>query len=1204
MARLAGRRTRTPESDDEEESRPGTPLSTAPNDRKRARRQVQESDSSEPEASEDEVVPSQRSVIEKKPIILNGIPSSGHQPGAIVRMTLKNFVTYTSAEFFPGPSLNMIIGPNGTGKSTFVCAICLGLGWSPSFLGRAKDPAEFVKHGCREATIEIELQKKSEGRVASHSNTVITRIIRRDGNKSKFMINGSDSSQKAVQSLCKSTFDIQIDNLCQFLPQDRVVEFAMMSPIEVLASTQRAAGTPDMLKNQENLKQLRAIQKELMQSNKGDRERLENLERRQEMNRAEVERMREREVTKKKLAWLEQCKPIPEYLDAKAEKERLQALQAQLQAEEVQLEAEVQPIVRTMKAKQSYQVRMNNLQKDCKREVAAAEKDYDEKLEKVNDLDEEINDLQQNYEAEAKSAKKNREEKAKHQNKIAELELQQQQKPPEIDTRAMNQDIKDRRDEIRHLSDEKAEADTRRAELKDQGSERQRIMADLKKNLERFDTQAGQRESQLSQKSKDTFDAWQWIQNNRNLFEKHVYGPPMVECSLKDPKIAAKIESVMQESDFKIITVQTIADFKLLQQKLNVEMGKHDVSLRTCSDADHMRFRRPIPDDELESYGLSGYVIDQLEGPGPVLAMLCHERLLHSSGIASGRLSDAQHERLQDSDIKSYVTADTSYRVTKRAEYGKEGNINSSRPLIAPKIWTTQSVDMGRKAAMSRELQEVAGELEIITREHSTCQSKANEIDNKVKILKAEIAKIEEDKTARQTELMAWNALPVKIQERQDATEKIDTILNVVAERLKDVVRKQEQILLKKAAIAPDVIEALTVWKDEMEALLKAEYYFIEAMSDHETFVERNGHVTRRLEAIKAEVAKASNDLIAATERATNVVREVRALSKKARAAEKEGEPGFFDLLQEIGGYGDSEKRWDRIRLEAEIDSKRAVLDLTEGGSEDAIRAFEDRARQIEALQKKVTELDMQKANHAKAIQEVRAQWETPLEELVAKISDSFSDSFSRIGCAGQVEVYKASSTDPADCTDENGGQDNGLDFANWAIHISVKFRENEPLSLLDSHRQSGGERAVSTIFYLMALQSLSRAPFRVVDEINQGMDPRNERMVHGRMVDVATGTGGSQYFLVTPKLLTGLKYKRGMTVLCIVSGEHVPSEDTTYGAGENHETTPVPKMDFMAFCRKARELNMAGTSVGRRVDSGVGLEASFGSASSVEVGA
>lgn len=54
-----------------------------------------------------------------------------HQPGSIVRVKLTNFVTYTAVEFYPGPSLNMVIGPNGTGKSTLVCAICLGLGWGP-----------------------------------------------------------------------------------------------------------------------------------------------------------------------------------------------------------------------------------------------------------------------------------------------------------------------------------------------------------------------------------------------------------------------------------------------------------------------------------------------------------------------------------------------------------------------------------------------------------------------------------------------------------------------------------------------------------------------------------------------------------------------------------------------------------------------------------------------------------------------------------------------------------------------------------------------------------------------------------------------------------------------------------------------------------------------------------------------------------------
>lgn len=101
-------------------------------------------------------------------------------------------------------------------------------------------------------------------------------------------------------------------------------------------------------------------------------------------------------------------------------------------------------------------------------------------------------------------------------------------------------------------------------------------------------------------------------------------------------------------------------------------------------------------------------------------------------------------------------------------------------------------------------------------------------------------------------------------------------------------------------------------------------------------------------------------------------------------------------------------------------------------------------------------------------------------------------------------------------------------------------------MSVLNANRQSGGERAVSTIFYLMALQDLAQAPFRVVDEINQGMDPRNERMVHERMVDIACQERTSQYFLITPKLLSGLKFHPKMKVHIINSGEHVLKSMTT----------------------------------------------------------
>ena len=59
-------------------------------------------------------------------------------------------------------------------------------------------------------------------------------------------------------------------------------------------------------------------------------------------------------------------------------------------------------------------------------------------------------------------------------------------------------------------------------------------------------------------------------------------------------------------------------------------------------------------------------------------------------------------------------------------------------------------------------------------------------------------------------------------------------------------------------------------------------------------------------------------------------------------------------------------------------------------------------------------------------------------------------------------------------------------DYKNFGVQIRVKFRAEDRLRALTSTFQSGGERSVSTMLYLIALQELTKCPFRLVDEINQ----------------------------------------------------------------------------------------------------------------------
>jgi chromosome segregation ATPase len=187
----------------------------------------------------------------------------------------------------------------------------------------------------------------------------------------------------------------------------------------------------------------------------------------------------------------------------------------------------------------------------------------------------------------------------------------------------------------------------------------------------------------------------------------------------------------------------------------------------------------------------------------------------------------------------------------------------------------------------------------------------------------------------------------------------------------------------------------------------------------------------------------------------------------------------------------------------------------------DTVEKFEERQKQIDE-QKVANKRRKEKLDGARdAIQRVAEPFKLELEGMVRAISEQFAASFQAISGKGLVALVS-----PED------------DYSKWALDIHVQFYETSGFNRLDGLRQSGGERAVSTVFFLMALQSLTTAPFRVVDEINQGMDPRNERLVHGRMVAASCeGDTVSQYFLITPKLLPGLKYHPYMKVHCVTSG-------------------------------------------------------------------
>ncbi|KAI4725198.1 structural maintenance of chromosomes 5 smc5 [Aureobasidium sp. EXF-10728] len=1044
-----------------------------------------------------------------------------HSPGSIVRVAMKDFVTYTSAEFLPGPSLNMIIGPNGTGKSTLVCAICLGLGAKPEVLGRAKDPSEFVKHGQKEAEIEIELERDP----ARHrTNPVIKRIIKRDSNnKTFFMIDGRNSTQKAVAELCRS-FSIQVDNLCQFLPQDRVVEFAALDPIELLVQTQRAAAPDYMSDWHDQLKTMRNDQRKHQAEQGQQTENLKNLEGRQNMQRGDVERLRERAEQQEKLAALERLRPIPTYNVAKDKyheaKERWKEANNDLAA----LRRECEPALDAVNSKEAYVKAIDAVVKRRQRLVARAQDDIRQKVKKQHTASEQHKACDHELDAEKKNVKTHKQERLRIDAQIKSLERQVENEPPTIDVAALNEKIRDisrqQREKIDAARDENAKQDDKVTIC---NSLDQRIGA-AELSLRQLRSKAGQQVNKLNNASPDTAKAWDWIQKNRQQFTGKVFGPAILECSVRDTRFANLIESVLGQADMVCITMTHKEDFNLLQRELLNNQRLSDINLRML-DTPLSHWQKPYFDSELRQLGLNTYILDLLEGPEEILSMLCDNRNIHMYGVAFQELSSQQFEAMMSSRISSWATPTETYNVTRRKEYGDAGTSTRTARIKTARFFTSQPVDTHAEQEYKNTIAELKDERQEVQRQAEAHKATSTRYGLEHQELVAQKKDLEAEKKQAQDARSEWQKLPVRIAgfvSKRDALDERQASYRVRVQQIKD---KQDKLALDRAQDALTLVSSVqSLQKLEMD-LLQASLAMIEAESDFQILQAHNEEVRQNLEQRERDVGV--------------LVKEKDNLKRIASAALETCQALLQNLSDKESEIYTEYREMNLDEYEAEIDSTKARLEMVHGGNPQILREYEKRAGDIERSKRKLELIENELIELQQNISEVRQKWEPELDQLIGQISDAFSENFAKINCAGQVEVYK-----------END------DFNRWAIQIQVKFRENEQLSVLDSHRQSGGERAVSTIFYLMALQSLARAPFRVVDEINQGMDPRNERMVHSRMVDIACAEHTSQYFLITPKLLPNLTYHPNMKVHCIASGEYMPDDQG--------------KLDFGALAQKA----------------------------------
>ncbi|PNI62024.1 SMC5 isoform 3 [Pan troglodytes] len=1012
--------------------------------------------------------------------------------GSIVRISMENFLTYDICEVSPGPHLNMIVGANGTGKSSIVCAICLGLAGKPAFMGRADKVGFFVKRGCSRGMVEIELFRAS-------GNLVITREIDVAKNQSFWFINKKSTTQKIVEEKV-AALNIQVGNLCQFLPQDKVGEFAKLSKIELLEATEKSIGPPEMHKYHCELKNFREKEKQLETSCKEKTEYLQKMVQRNERYKQDVERFYERKRHLDLIEMLEAKRPWVEYENVRQEYEEVKLVRDRVKEEVRKLKEGQIPITRRIEEMENERHNLEARIKEKATDIKEASQKCKQKQDVIERKDKHIEELQQ-----ALIVKQN--EELDRQRRIGNTRKMIEDLQNELKTTENCENLQPQIDaitnDLRRIQDEKALCE---GEIIDKRRERETLEKEKKSvddHIVRFDNLMNQKEDKLRQRFRDTYDAVLWLRNNRDKFKQRVCEPIMLTINMKDNKNAKYIENHIPSNDLRAFVFESQEDMEVFLKEVrdNKKLRVNAVIAPKSSYADKAPSRSL---NELKQYGFFSYLRELFDAPDPVMSYLCCQYHIHEVPVGTEKTRERIERVIQETRLKQIYTAEEKY-VVKTSFYSNK--VISSNTSLKVAQFLTVTVDLEQRRHLEEQLKEIHRKLQTVDSGLIALRETSKHLEHKDNELRQKKKELLERKTKKRQ-------LEQKISSKLGSLKLMEQDTCNLEEEERKASTKIKEINVQKAKLVTELTNLIKI-------CTSLHIQKVDLILQNTTVISEKNKLESDYMAASSQLRLTEQHFIELDENRQRLLQKCKELMKRARqvcnlGAEQTLPQEYQTVFQDLPNTLDE--------IDALLTEERSRASCFTGLNPTIVQEYTKREEEIEQLTEelkgKKVELDQYREN----ISQVKERWLNPLKELVEKINEKFSNFFSSMQCAGEVDLHT----------------ENEEDYDKYGIRIRVKFRSSTQLHELTPHHQSGGERSVSTMLYLMALQELNRCPFRVVDEINQGMDPINERRVFEMVVNTACKENTSQYFFITPKLLQNLPYSEKMTVLFVYNGPHM----------------------------------------------------------------
>ncbi|MDV3103366.1 chromosome segregation protein SMC [Thermococcus waiotapuensis] len=351
----------------------------------------------------------------------------------------------------------------------------------------------------------------------------------------------------------------------------------------------------------------------------------------------------------------------------------------------------------------------------------------------------------------------------------------------------------------------------------------------------------------------------------------------------------------------------------------------------------------------------------------------------------------------------------------------------------------------------------------------------ARELNAKIREVEAEIAKLREELSGVESRLESLNSMinGELLPRKADLEEEINGLVNRI-NALRANIKENEEAVKKLEAELEELERVEERVKDELRGLRERRESLRNEIAE---LRERKDELTNKLQEMRIQ----ANTL------------KIKLAQYEAELKERQAELGHFDgkLIKSIKPEEIPEPE-KLEELKKEIERMEEEIRSLEPVNMKAIEDFEAVERRYMELSSKREQVLAEKESIEEFIAEIEGQKREVFMKTLNEIAKNFSELFAKLSPGGSARLILENTEDPF-----NGG-----------LEIEAKPAGKDVKRI---EAMSGGEKALTALAFVFAIQRYKPAPFYLFDEIDAHLDDANVK----RVADLIKESSQSSQFIV-----------------------------------------------------------------------------------------